>query len=218
MAAVEPMDAPDPAEVQRIAAMREPVLRNLEITHGYWRLATAMAHRTGSGANWCTFATWASKQAGSTIRGEDMEGLVRAHLGRGAGFLHPIQALWRRLLRRGLLDPSSRLGRAVAELHTPLDALERASAAVSRGNRKVFEEIGLEFARYLHECPADAPVSAPEVQAFLDSLREGEPPDGQDYLRRAFQRYQRVAAEAGAKERAELLLTANLEIGFHEQT
>src|SRR5215203_1508868 len=114
MEAAELSQAPEPAEVRRIAAMHDAVLRNLEITHCYWRLAQAVARRTGAGANWCTFATWASKQAGSTIRGEDMEGLVRAHLGRRAGFMHPIQTLWRRLLRRGLLDPGSRLGRVVA--------------------------------------------------------------------------------------------------------
>ena len=62
-------EVPDPGEVRRITAIRDPVLRNLEITHCYWRLARAMAVRTGTGANWCTFATWASKQAGSTIRG-----------------------------------------------------------------------------------------------------------------------------------------------------
>src|SRR5207237_8919662 len=26
----------------------------------------------GQGANWCTYATWASRQAGRTIRGEDL--------------------------------------------------------------------------------------------------------------------------------------------------
>jgi hypothetical protein len=217
VAASELTEAPDPAEVRRIAAIPHAVLRNLEITHCYWRLAQAMARRTGSGANWCTFATWASKQAGSTIRGEDMDGLVRAHLGRGADVLHPIRSLWRWLLRRGLLEPTSRLGRVVAEIHTPFDALERAGDAVARGNRKVFEEIGLEFARYLHDCPADAPVDGPEVQAFLASLKPGGPPEGQDHLRRAFQRYQGVAA-AGPDARAESLLDANLEIGLHEQT
>ena len=195
---------PDPAEVQRITAIRDPVLRNLEITHCYWRLAQAVAQRTGSGANWCTFATWASKQAGRTIRGEDAEALLRARLGRRADFLHPVRSLWRWLLRRGLLDPGSRLGRFVAELHTPLDALERASDAVARGNRKVFEEIGLEFARYLQACPADAPVDAPEVEAFLRSLGAAE-------LRRAFTRYQEAPS-------AQSLLAANLEIGLHEQT
>jgi hypothetical protein len=216
--AAELIQAPDPAEVRRIAAVRDPVLRNLEITHCYWRLAQAVAGRTGVGANWCTFATWASKQAGSTIRGEDAEELLRIRLGRRAEFLHPIQSLWRWLLRRGLLDPTSRLGRFVGELHTPFDALERASDAVARGNRKVFEEIGLEFARFLQECPADAPVGAPEVQAFVASLKPGEPPDGQQYLRQAFERYQRQSAEPATGARAQLLLTANLEIGLHEQT
>src|SRR5215217_2839946 len=195
MEAAELSQAPEPAELRRTAAMRDPVLRNLEITHCYWRLAQAVARRTGVGANWCTFATWASKQAGSTIRGEDAEELLRIRLGRRAEFLHPIQSLWRWLLRRGLLDPTSRFGRFVAELHTPFDALERASDAVARGNRKVFEEIGLEFARFLEECPADAPVGAPEVQAFVASLEPGEPPDGQQYLRQAFERYQRQSAE-----------------------
>jgi hypothetical protein len=186
--AAELGQAPEPAEVRRIAAMRDPVLRNLEISHCYWRLAQAVARRTGVGANWCTFATWASKQAGSTIRGEDAEELLRIRLGRRAEFVHPIQSLWRWLLRRGLLDPTSRLGRLVGELHTPFDALERASDAVARGNRKVFEEIGLEFARYVHDCPPEAA----EIQPFLDSLAPGEPPDGQQFLRQEFQRYQRL--------------------------
>jgi hypothetical protein len=208
--------APDVAEVRRIAAIREPILRNLEITQCYWRLAGALARRTGAGANWCTFATWASRQAGSTIRGEDSVGLLRTRLGRRAELLHPIASLWRRLLRRGLLDPTTRLGRVVAELHTPFDALERASDAVSRGNKKVFEEIGLEFARYLQECPPNAAVESREVQAFLDALAPGDPPDGQRHLRQAFVRYQRM--EPDTKARAEQLLAANLEIGLHEQT
>jgi hypothetical protein len=209
---------PDPAEVRRIAAIRDPVLRNLEITHCYWRLADAVARRSGAGANWCTFATWASKQAGGTIRGEDSTALLRARLGRRRELLHPVQSLWRHLLRRGLLDPSTRPGRLVAELHTPFDALERASEAVSRGNKKVFEEIGLEFARFLAECPADAAPDAPEVESFLASLAPGDPPDGQRYLRQAFVRYLRQANDRGTKAGAELLLTANLEIGLHEQT
>src|SRR5829696_1161931 len=218
MEAAELSQAPEPAEVQRIAAMRDPLLRNLEITHCYWRLAQAVARRTGVGANWCTFASWASKQAGSTIRGEDAEELLRIRLGRRPELLHPIQSLWRWLLRRGLLDPTSRLGRFVGELHTPIDALERASDAVARGNRKVFEEIGFEFARFLVKCPADAPVDAPEVQAFVASLKAGEPPEGQQYLRQAFERYQRHSSATAAAVRAQLLLTANLEIGLHEQT
>jgi hypothetical protein len=211
-------DTPSVADVQRIAVIPDPVLRNLAITHCYSRLAAAVARRTGAGANWCTFATWASRQAGSTIRGEDAVAFLRRRLARRGELLHPVQWLWRSLLRRGLLNPRSRLGRLTAQLHTPFDALERAGDAVARGNKKVFEEIGLQFARFLEECPPDARVDSPEMRAFLDGLRPGDPPDGQRYLREAFLRYQRQRAERTPKVRAELLLAANLEIGLHEQT
>ena len=48
--------------------------------------------------------------------------------------------------------------------------------------------------------------------------RPGEPPDGQRYLRQAFTRYHRARFEVDPAARAQLVLLANLEIGFHEQT
>ena len=209
---------PDVDEVRRIVSIASPVIRNLEITHCYSRLAAAVAVRTGEGANWCTYATWASRQAGGTIRGEDLLDHLERRLGGGLELLHPIRSLWLRLLRRGLFRPDTRLGRLTARLHTPFDAFELASDAVSRGNRKVFEEIGLEFARYLQECPQDAPPDSAELHAFLDGLRPGDPPEGQRYLRQAFTRYQRRRFEADPKARTELAFLANLEIGMHEQT
>jgi hypothetical protein len=205
-------------DVRRIAAIANPVIRNLEITHCYSRLAAAFAERSGEGANWCTYATWASRQAGRTIRGEDVLEQLERRLGEGRWLLHPIRALSRRLLRRGLFHPETRIGRLTAELHTPFDAFERASHSVARGNLKVFEEIGVEFARYLHECPPDAPAESPQVRRFLARLRDGEPPDGQRYLRQAFARYERRRFEGDPKARAELSVLANLEIGLHEQT
>ena len=204
-------------DVRRIAAMTDPVIRNLEITHCYGRLSAAMAQRTGPCANWCTYATWASRQAGRTIRGEDLLETLRTRLMVGPQLLHPLASLGRALLRRGLFNPSTVLGRMTAQLHTPFDAFERTSDAVARGNRKVFEEIGYEFARYLHTVPADAGAGSPELRAFLAELREGEPPDGQRYLTQAFTRYA-SAAQAGGPGSAELLLLANCEIGMHEQT
>jgi hypothetical protein len=210
--------APTTADVRRIVAIRSPVVRNLEITHAYARLAGEMARRVTGGANWCTFATWASRQAGRTIRGEDLIGQIQERLGRGAGLLHPIANFGRWLLRRGLFYPETLVGRITDRLHTPFDAFERASAAVARGNLKVFAEIGFEFARYLEECPADAEPDSARFAAFLDGLQPGDPPDGQDLLRRAFTRYQRYLFEPDAKRRCELALLANLEIGLHEQT
>ena len=209
---------PDVDEVRRVVAIANPVVRNLEITYCYSRLAEAIAARTGAGANWCTYATWASRQAGGTIRGEDLVEGLGPRLGKGRELLHPVRSLWRWLLRRGLLDPDSRLGRLTAELHTPFDAFELASDAAARGNRKVFEEIGFEFARYLQDVPADAPPDSPQIRRFIDGLRPGEPPEGQHFLRRAFARYEQQRFETAPKERVELVVLANLEVGLHEQT
>jgi hypothetical protein len=210
------MPTPSVEEVRRIVAIDDPVVRNLEITHCYSRLAAAFAEQDGEGANWCSYATWASRQAGRTIRGEDLLEHLGRKLGERRWLLHPIATSWRRLLRRGLFRRDTRLGRLTAALHTPFDAFERAGDAVARGNLRVFEEIGLEFARWLEECP---PGSGPEAQRrFLERLRPGDPPEGQRYLRQAFARYERRRHEPDPKVRAELAVLANLEIGFHEQT
>jgi hypothetical protein len=145
-------------EANQIAAMTDPVIRNLRITECYSRLAAAMP--PGS-ANWCTFATWASRQAGRTIRGEDLLYRLQGELRRDAELLHPIQSFWRWLLRRGLLREDTWFGR----LHTPFDAFELASDAVARGNLKVFAEIGVVFATWLDD--GAAPTEPPLLrQAF----------------------------------------------------
>jgi hypothetical protein len=156
------------AEVEQIAAMTDPVIRNLRITECYSRLATAMPV---GGSNWCTYATWASRQAGRTIRGEDLLYRLQAELRREAELLHPIRSFWRWLLRLGLLRPKTWFG----ALHTPFDAFELASDAVARGNLKVFAEIGLVFARWLEA--GVAPTEPPLLrQAFTryEQQRSGE--------------------------------------------
>ncbi len=65
-------------EIKRVSAQPEPVLGNLQITQCYHELSVAFASRMGHVANWCTFATWASKQAGQTIRRQDMKRTLEA--------------------------------------------------------------------------------------------------------------------------------------------
>ena len=60
-------------KIDGIASLPDPVLRNLLITQCYCELSAVFAKDVGAGANWCTFATWASKQAGQTIRHEDLQ-------------------------------------------------------------------------------------------------------------------------------------------------
>ena len=210
--------APNVDIVDAIAAMENPVQRNLRITQCYADLSAAMRARTGDAANWCTFAAWASRQAGSTIRGEDFLGSLDRVLGRRSWILAPLQSVSRLLLRKGLFQPNTRLGRITADLHTPFDAVERASAEVAKGNLKVFAEIGREFARFIAKVPVDATEESPEFLACAAGLRPGPPPDGQDLLREAFAHYQRQRREPDPGARAAWILLANLKIGLHEQT
>src|SRR6187399_1806283 len=78
--------SPTVEDVKRIAATVDPVLRNLFITQCYCELSTVFAKRTGIMANWCTFATWASKQAGQTIRRHDLKRTLEALLIKEKGF------------------------------------------------------------------------------------------------------------------------------------
>jgi len=212
------LTSPRVEDVDRIATMADPVIRNLEITECYADLSRAMRARTGNAADWCTFATWASRQAGRTIRGEDLLNRVDQILGRRSWVVAPVASLSRFLLRKGLFQPNTPFGRAVAEIHTPFDAFERASAEVAAGNLKVFAEIGREFARLLSTVPPDASESSGEFLRFLAPLRPGGPPDGQDYLREAFAHYQQQRRETDPAARAAWILLANLKIGLHEQT
>ncbi|HOX24226.1 MAG TPA: hypothetical protein PLU44_00550 [Candidatus Krumholzibacteria bacterium] len=203
---------PDVAEIDEICAIVDPAVRNLRITECYGRLAAAFAATGVDGANWCAFATWASRQAGRTIRGEDLIERLAAGSPRGSP-RHPLRALWRWLLRRGLFRPATRLGRVVREVHTPFDAFELASQAVARGNLAVFAEIGREFARYLAMRRTNE-----SIDGFLAALRPGPAPDGQDGLRHAFLHYEQQRRTPDPATRRALVLLANLEIGLHEQT
>ncbi|MFT7836841.1 hypothetical protein Q5530_11895 [Saccharothrix sp. BKS2] len=204
--------------VDGIAAHADPVVRNLLITHCYHELSRALADRTGGSANWCTFAVWASKQVGQTIRQEDLERTLERLLEsspEASAAVGLVVGGLRRAVPRQALDHAARLVRRTAAATARLDAVSEASA---RGNLKVFAEVAREFARFLALFDGDGTADERRVAEFLDALRPGEPPEGQRYLRQAFTRYHRAMTTDDPKRRAELLLLANVEIGLHEQT
>jgi hypothetical protein len=209
---------PSLAEVDRIAALADPVIRNLQITQCYHELAVTMAARTGATANWCTFATWASKQAGQTIRKEDLARLLENAQQRGAIAVQSQPEVAAAMQAFGPDHSRAEIQESLAELLNPLAAINRASDAVGRGNKKVFEEIGREFARFLTMYLQDRAFDSEKIADFCAGLRPGEPPDGQQELRQAFARYYQAFFERDAKTRTELMLLANIQIGFHEQT
>ena len=201
-----------------MAAIADPVIRNLQITQAYHELSTAAAARLGEVATWCTFATWASKQAGRTIRKEDLQRSLEAAFRSSPTAAVAASDVTTQASRFGANIPTGEPLPSVWSVVDPAAALDRASAAVARGNLKVFEEIGREFARFDVECGRDATFDASTLDRFVERLAPGEPPDGQRYLRQAFSRYHRARFEVDPGTRAQLVLLANLEIGLHEQT
>ncbi len=211
------MTVPAVSDVDAIGAVGDPVVRNLRITQCYHELSLAVAERIAPGANWCTFATWASRQAGQTIRGEDFAAAVDDILGSqeiasliGDIVRHSVRTA-RTLTHGTVLD-------AIRRAIDPEAALRRAADAVAVGNRKVFVEIGREFARWRGTAAAAGPPDDAATRAFCDGLRPGEPPDGQRLLREAFTAYGSACHSPSARERAALTLLGNLLIGIHEQT
>jgi hypothetical protein len=73
------------------------------------------------------------------------------------------------------------------------------------------------FARFIAQRLDDPAFDASALAAFQATLRPGEPPDGQEYLRRAFGHCYAALFEVDPKARAERMLLANLYVGFHEQ-
>jgi len=202
---------PSVTEIEAIGACPQPVLRNLRITHAYHRLSLAVTDAVGPGANWCTFATWASRQAGQTIRGDDLgRGLEQAF---AESDVVPVIVGRLRDLRRalGAHIESDAVSKAVRDACAPFLIVARVSDAVARGNKKVFEEIGREFARFLAIGPG-------AIDAVCEGLRPGDPPDGQRLLAAAFRGYHRARPLVDPRQRAERMLLANLQIGLHEQT
>ena len=206
------------SETEEISTHHDPVIRNLKITQCYAELSQAMVTRTGIQANWCTFATWASKQAGQTIRKEDLEAALDDLLAGAAAVAAASPAASSAPQQAGAFSDLMGLFKAVWQVVSPAAAFERASQAVARGNLKVFTEIGREFARFYADLLDDQVYDANRIVQFCSLLRLGPPPEGQEYLRRAFERYYQAFFETDGRTRLQLLLLANIEIGFHEQT
>ena len=210
------MTVPTVDEIDRIAQLDDPILRNLRITQCYFEISQALVGLNGFTANWCTFATWASKQAGQTIRQEDLRRAVEARFYRSPEITAVLEELARSLRLIGAKLPVRSSKEAIFHALNPLSAFVRAADAVGRGNKKVFEEIGREFARFLPVFQNDDHFDRDKATGFCAALRRGDPPDGQRFLSEAFTAYCEARFHTG-KEKAERILLANLCAGYHEQ-
>jgi hypothetical protein len=210
------MTIPTVDEIDRIARLGDPILRNLQITQCYYEISSSVAGLTGHSANWCTFATWASKQAGQTIRQEDLIRAFEERFYLSDEISTAVEGIAGNLKRIGAKLHAEVPRKAMLRPLNPGAAFARAGDAVARGNRKVFEEIGREFARFLEFFGEQTHFEPAKTARFCAGLRAGEPPDGQRLLSQAFTSYCEARFQTG-QEKAELMLLANISAGFHEQ-
>ena len=202
------------AEIDRITRIGDAPLRNVLITQTYCDLSHGLSHVTSTGnANWSSFATWASKTAGQTIRNEEVPNEVAKLLRDQA----QLEAALKRLATRAPRRLWMKIDIDVFDVARAVIA--EVSEQIAVGNLKVFAELAPLFARFFHTF-SDARARTPETLAsFLGTLKPGAPErDGQDLLKLAFTSYLAAANAPTSKERAELVLYANLLIGLHEQT
>lgn len=213
------------ARVEEIVALEDqPVLRNRLVTDGYHQLALAMTRLFGRvDLTWPTFAVWASKQAGVFIRKDEVPEAVRRILSAPDQAPRRLRSIATRLPPR---DP--------ALLDTADAIIDGIARYIAGGNTIVFEELGAATAGFIARFEDPAGRSEATLEAFVSGFAPGpSQPDtlhvfangsivrsnsgGQSLIRDAMRHLFEALHETDAKARAELILTANVELGLHEQ-
>jgi hypothetical protein len=210
------MTIPTIDQIDRISRIDDPIMRNLRITQCYFEISQCVAALAGVSANWCTFATWASKQAGQTIRQEDLIRAFEERFHRSPEIAAILEDLAGKLKAIRPALPVHDAGNLALRTLDPRAAFARAADAVARGNKKVFEEIGREFARFLGAFKGSSDFNGGKIARFCAELRPGDPPQGQRLLGEAFTAYCEARSRSG-KEKTELMLLGNVCAGCHEQ-
>lgn len=206
-----------PGDIARISAMPDPVLRNLYITQRYHDLSEALAGTIGGpNVNWSTFATWASKTAGQSIRNEEVPPFVVDLVGDAED-----DAMHRLGTIAAIIDdiiPTT--GFHSSFLLEPVkETIGTVSKSIGDGNLKVFAELAPLFVQFVEAMQKASPPTPAMLAGFLETLDPRPTADGgQDMLRLAFGNYYRAILEPDDIEKARLVLAGNCQIGVHEQT
>jgi len=206
---------PTPEQANAIAAERDPAPRNLKITQSYHELTVALTRLFGpTNVSWCAYATYASKTAGSFIRGEEVPSLVRGYLARAD---HLDQGVADLNLALRSIDERAHVGHSfvVSSIERVMGDVTR---AVGEGNLIVFAELAPAFAR-LYQLFASGAQGTPAEKAELLSMFKPGSVDagGQDLLIEAFTHYYDAMFERDPRKKAELIFWGNALVGYHEQ-
>lgn len=196
------------ADIERIAGISDPVLRNLWITQRYHDLSQSLAEVVEpKNLNWSSFACWASLTAGISIRNRELPQLLINTFRDEHRLAH---------LTLTLLGRFGKLSEPVFDVARQV--LAKVSAEVAAGNLKVFHELAPLFAKFIDLAGTNGALSPTEIVDRLELTAGPVERGGQDLLRRAFTSYAKARAATTKKKQAELVLLGNCLIGLHEQT
>jgi len=184
------MTTPVPTDLEAIAELPDGAVRNLLITQRYHDLSQALTETIGPGnVNWSTFATWASKTAGLSIRNEEVPSFVAQLAGERLFLLEPVT-----------------------------ETLGTVSESIAEGNKRVYAELTPLFAQFVRVF-RDAGGGQAELAAFVGRLDPRDSKDGgQAPLIAAFTSYFEAKGAQDATLQARHMLLGNCLIGLHEQT
>ncbi|MBN2045568.1 MAG: hypothetical protein JW757_11150 [Anaerolineales bacterium] len=200
-------------EIDLILNQEDLVLRNLQITLGYYRIAQGLSRVVGDqDVNWFCFGSYASKTAGQALRHELFPRQFKRVLLQAAGYDN-IDDYYRSVLWKVAEDPDT-------EENMVAEVLSDVSLSVSEGNYMIFSELAWPFSVFIETFSTHRQPDWQELEAFLDQFIDPGPVEngGQAYLREAFSAFYSARFETDAKKKAEWVLLGNLMTGLHEQT
>ena len=209
---------PTVAQANAISAMTDPVLRNLKITQAYHDLKTALTRLFGAqNVTWCAYATWASKTAGTFIRGDEVPGLIRDYL---AASDHIAEVLAKANDHLFGVHEHAKVDHGFVN-DTIEDVMRDITAHVGQGNLLVFKELAPLYAAWLETFKTRPTAYNPKaIDAFVAGNLTPGPLDqgGQDLLIQAFRTYYDAMLENDTVKKAQQIFLANALVGYHEQT
>ncbi len=207
------------AQVGAIAALEDPVVRNLWITHAYHEWGVALAGLMGGDdVSWCAFGTWASKTAGQTIRGDELPGALREAIAHS-------EELDRAIRRAGRATRIFGWFNLVDDVETThlMEVADRVSDEISghiaEGNLLVFAELGPILAGLIEAFEATPRPAAGDGEAVIGPLLWAHVPAGVDpaLLHQALTAWWAAIFATTPGARSQNVLEGNIAAVLHEQ-
>jgi len=205
----------DEARIDGTLANDNLIVRNLQVTLGYYRLSQGMRKVIGDrNVSWVSIATHASRTAGQAIRHELMPRRLKSGLIRAAGYDETFM-----FFRDALIDTDDD-EKEIEQSGRVADALKSVSLTVSEGNVMVYAELARPFLEFTTTFGNIWERDDAALEQFLAAhLRPGPiETEGQDWLIEAFTSYFNARFETNQKRKAEYVFRGNMLVGLHEQT